>query len=504
MSIAYHGNYCGPGWSAGAYQPSVDSGVPSLDKFDDTCKTYDALYSTGGDLAAADLQFAVSNLTLTNPKRLIAGALVGTQGLLRYAGVLDQYAKRPDDKNTEDPFLSTMKLNLPSIPKMTKREKANLRKVIADQEMSAALALKPKLKQSSRYLAPLKPSLNVSNPPVSIGTTIRASKPTTIATRNGIVVRGREFLCQVFETSNANFQLSASAPLHPAFYVASTMGQLSRAYQKYRFRRLAIHFVTRQPTSVSGEIALVYASQITEPAENGASGNFLPRVMTRGDAILGPLWQNHSIEIPCDDRYRLIDPFVSPDIATHIFGEVQCYTQSGVTDAAGYLLIDYELELNTTMFAPHSTQLPISSGPGAQYTLVDSSTTPTALNSVQLTNSTNTEFSIGTVFKAYINADESTVATGTTLANSWQTTVQFATSTTVDSSLQSTFAITDGQIVYLVVVGSSIYVYNSLGSALTGAGTGQLYYRTTGSTAGSYPVNAYLVQFGTSQSMTTQ
>jgi len=215
-------------------------------------------------------------------------------------------------------------------------------------------------------------------------------------------------------------------------------------------------------------------------------------------AIMGPLWNNHAIEIDCDKDFRLIDPFNTTDVAKHIFGEVQAYTLSSATDTAGYLLIDYELEFKTTMFTPHSLTLPLTSGPGASYTLVDSSTTPTLNNAVQLTNNTiYTTYGTGTIWKAYINADESTPATGTTLANAWNTCVAFGSSTTATTLQTVTFPIVDGQAIYLVSSQSSnLYAYVSLEAAINGDASGQLYYRTTGSTAASWNVNAYFVRLG--------
>jgi len=511
MSIAYHGNYVGPGWSAGAYQSSVDSDVPAIDAFDISGKVHDSLYANGGDLAAADLQFAATNVATLDPKRWIAGGLVGLQGLARYSGYLSQSGVGPIDKTSNTkPLLSTnmpktkMPKTLPQLTSLTRKEVKNLQRVIADQEKTNYLSIKPNLKQKARYLEPLKPSLSVATAPVSIGTTIRASKPIVTQIKNGVIVQGREFMCQVYETNNASFQLAASAPLHPAYYVASVMGQMARVYQKYKFRKCTVHFVTRQPTSVTGEVALVYNSQVTEPAENGANANFLPRVMTRGNAVLGPLWQNHSIIIPCDTTYRLIDPFVSPDVASHIFGEVQAYTLSGVTDTAGYLLIDYELELNTTMFAPHSTSIPITSGPGAQFSLVDTTPTPAANAAVAVSNATITALANGTIWKCYINADESTVGTGTTLITAWKTTNQYALTTTTVGTADVTFTIQDGQVIYLVVVGSVLYAYVSLSAAISGDAAGQIFYKTSATSAATWLVNAYVVQLGLAIEMQTQ
>lgn len=46
MSFAYHGNYCGPGWSAGQYKDAKDLKeedfqVPAVDKLDEVCKRHD-------------------------------------------------------------------------------------------------------------------------------------------------------------------------------------------------------------------------------------------------------------------------------------------------------------------------------------------------------------------------------------------------------------------------------------------------------------------------------
>lgn len=507
MSIAYHGNYCGPGWSAGAYQKSVVSDVAAVDAFDQSCKEHDSVYARGGDLMDADLKFAHTNLTSLNPKAMLAGLAVGAQGLgraaYRAAFGSNDIQKIPNEYNFSDTDNESIPINpgtmtrknkvAPLSPTLSKKEKQNLRKMIAETKILRDIAIKPDLNQKSRYME-LKPSLKVAKAPVSIGTTVTSSKPITRSLPNGILVRGREFLCSVYESVNPNFQLGALAPMHPGFYPASTMGQMARTFQRYRFRSLAIHFVTRQPTSATGQIALVYSSQINEPAEDGSKGTFLPRVMTRGKASLGPVWQNHTIEIDCDTTYRLIDPFSQADIAAHIFGEVQCYTLAGVADTAGYLLIDYELELNTTMFAPHSTVLPLTSGPGAQYTVVDVAN-PVAQDAVRLALPTAmSQVTNGTIWRCILNADESIIATGTALDNAWWTNIRYLSSTTLDVSSLAGVKISDGMQLYIVVIGTEGFVYFTLEAAITGDGTGQVFYRTAGTSKSNWLLNAYVVQ----------
>lgn len=81
-SIKYHGNWCGPGWSAGKFQGSVDSDYPAIDEFDETCKKHDRAYARGDDLREADLEFMRQNVG-HGFKRSVAGYIVGAQGYFR-------------------------------------------------------------------------------------------------------------------------------------------------------------------------------------------------------------------------------------------------------------------------------------------------------------------------------------------------------------------------------------------------------------------------------------
>ena len=83
FSFRYHGNYVGPGWSAGRYQPSVsDSSVPAVDEFDRTAKQHDAAYARKRNLKEADYRFYKQNIG-KGFKRSIAALAVGAQGFLR-------------------------------------------------------------------------------------------------------------------------------------------------------------------------------------------------------------------------------------------------------------------------------------------------------------------------------------------------------------------------------------------------------------------------------------
>lgn len=81
--MKYHGNYCGPFWSAGKHQESVDSDFPSIDDFDESCRTHDRHYAIGADLYEADKTFALENIKRPGIKPKLAALAVGAQAVSR-------------------------------------------------------------------------------------------------------------------------------------------------------------------------------------------------------------------------------------------------------------------------------------------------------------------------------------------------------------------------------------------------------------------------------------
>jgi hypothetical protein len=476
MSIPYHGNWCGPGWSNGSRQPSVRGTAPAIDEFDQTCRDHDFTYADGmGDNDADDVFF---NANIGRGlKRSVAALLVKSNRLVRPSTI------KQDSKQIEMSRMRGAKVlpvrSMP-VPVPTKQSRIPA----------------PRAGTNRREPQRSAAGLRVTAAPVSLGTTIVATRPRQSRTSRGCRIQGREFMASVYEYNNSNWQLSALCPLHPAYFVNSTIGNVCRGFSRFRWNGLTVHFVSRQPTSVTGEIALTYSANNCLPAENGAGGGFLPRVMSRGNAILGPLWLGHSIVIPCDQVVRDVDAFASIDFNLNVMGEVQAYTLSGVTDTAGYLLFEYDIEFMDVMYQPHSTIIPVPTGTGAQYTLTDTSATPTAANAVQFSNATLAAAANGTVYRCVLDLDQSTLATGTTAANAWQSNTAYASSLTAITSTGTAQTLVDGLQLYVAVVGTSLYAYTSYESAVNGDSTGQIFYKTTGSSAASIVVIAYFVRMG--------
>ncbi len=356
------------------------------------------------------------------------------------------------------------------------------------------MVTKAKSKAASRRA--LANSADVRAAPLSIGTSLTAVPPIVSTRNNGTSIIGREFLGNCYEYNSSNFQLGALVPIHPAYYIGSVQANMCRTFEQYRYRQVMIHFITRQPTTVTGQTALCVTREVLEPCENGSNAAFLARVMSRGNCTIGPTWRNHSIVVECDDTWRNVDAFVGSDYDDNVLAEFQAYTLSGISDVAGYIVMDYEVEFRKTMYQPHSSSLPLTTGTGTLYTCTDTSATPTANNSVQLANTTLTGQPNGTIFRFVLSIDQSTVSTGTTAANAWYVGTSTFTNTTTVANALSNFTLSNGQAIYLVVVGTSLYAYASYEQACSGDASGTLFYRTTGGTSGSFVGIAYQLRFG--------
>lgn len=78
--------YCGPYWSDGKFQKSVDDGRPALSKLDDACRRHDAAYKnykTQKDLEVADTKFYNETKNLGLRGRLYGGAVLYGNNLIR-------------------------------------------------------------------------------------------------------------------------------------------------------------------------------------------------------------------------------------------------------------------------------------------------------------------------------------------------------------------------------------------------------------------------------------
>lgn len=201
--------------------------------------------------------------------------------------------------------------------------------------------------------------------PVTIGNTLRSTKPTVRQTANSIHVIGRDFVMSVggVQASYTGWCLAAGFPLTPAALNASALRGYFQSYERFRFKRAVVHYITSSPTSASGDILIMHHTNRGGPKVDHTSSNFMSYAMSTDAAVLGPQWVNHSVEVitsvPLD--YCETDIFNGEDLMHQANGEVLVYTKNtfnGAAEAPGYLLIDYEVEFNNRMLNPRVAVLP--------------------------------------------------------------------------------------------------------------------------------------------------
>jgi len=184
------------------------------------------------------------------------------------------------------------------------------------------------------------------------------------------------------------------------------------------------------------------------------------------------------------------------------------FTQTSVAGQVGYIYADYECEFVSTIFQPHSTSLPIYTGPGLRMTLVDSVAVNAVNDDVVLSDPANalalSTIPNGTIYRAVLDVAGSTAGAGSTLANYVNVGTVTRTNVTTLAVSTSGFGLVGGITVYLVVIGTTLTAYNSLEAAVNGAGTGQLFVRTATTTAGSYAFDVALIRYGAALIATTQ
>jgi len=467
-----YGNYCGPYWSNGAIQASVNPTVDPMNELDAICMEHDRIYFLEGDLQDADREFVRSAYGNSWLGALFA-VPVGLQYLVRATDKLLTY------QNTTQTMVKVIPpKNAKNTPTVSKKEK--------------------KMKKMSM---PAGMSTTTSTPPVSYGTMIKATNPVVTRSLTDARIVGRDFIGTVEGQGVNTFGLGKSALLSPAYFLSTVLGNMARSFEKYKWNRLRIHYVPKVATSVTGQVILCSQSSCTMPGLQPESGSFLPRAMSQGNASFGPLWAANYIDIACDSLYRHIDPTTSVDLDDSIMAELQIYTQVNSAQQVGYIFAEYDISFKEPVYAQHSLTIPISSGPGLRVTLGEVGlgvvnadfTLNDPTGTLGLSTSRN-----GTIWRLVFDAQGSNSAGGTTLANIALVATTSRATVTTFTSQTTDLPLIGGLTLYAVTVGSELAVYTSMEGAVNGNGTGQVFYRTaTILTSGSYNFDAQLVRIGT-------
>lgn len=465
-SIRYHGNYCGPGWSDGKRQASVVGITPPTDVFDATCKQHDAAYATSKSaqsLTQADLDFAYSNILTTNPKRIVAGVLVGAQGLLRGF-----------DSNIETNQTNTTML------------KRNLRGT------SAAKRVKLATKQAKSNMV----GTALTTVPAAYGFSLKMTPPKIRRNGDTAHIIGSDFAGTCFVVNTANYQPAATIFLNPAYFQNAMLGSMARAYEKFRFIKASIHYIPSVPTSTQGQLVMCSTRTVKEPFFNGASTTFLSRALSQGNALATPLWKEAVLEVPCSSEWSIVDALLDGDLDDCIQEEIQCYSTCDTTGSAGIFMLHYEVEFKDPLYTYHPTLIPVPVGNGSTCTLTDNSAVNAVGDNIALNNPTGFTYGDpGSVYRLVFRQEASTRPTGPA---SWAAVANVVASGASTSSTvvqaTSNIGLNTGSVFYGVVVGTNMHLYADYESATIGSTSGYLSYQTATTAAGTWYFHIHLVR----------
>lgn len=465
MTYAYHGNWCGPGWSDGRRVSSTHGFAPAIDEFDETCRQHDFALSGGKRNPSADMTFIRQNL-LKGPKRGLAAVLVGG----RLALDVLTAANKPNN--------SLRKMTKPALEKMTK-------------------TIKHKDKAVEKTRAP-----------VAVGTVFRSVKTTHTQTKNGSVLSGSDFIGAVEGQGVATFGLGKSALLSPAFFLATFLGNISRSYEKYRWRKLRINYVPKVSTGLNGQVILCSSHSVSEPCLQPEAGTFLARAMSQGNASMGPLWMENHIDIQTGNSWFMVDPTTTTDPDDAIAEELQVYVQTQTVGQVGYLYAEYEIEFSQLTYQPHSTTIPIATGPGVRVVLNDALAINAANDDWSLADNIGTlqlaALANGSIFRAVFDLQGSSCYTGSSFGLGFRTitATRSNTGTTISNTVLQ--PIVGGSTFYFIVYGTVLQAYTSLEAAVNGNGSGQIFMSTASTVVGTYNFDCQLIRQGVATIATVQ
>ncbi len=307
------------------------------------------------------------------------------------------------------------------------------KKVPLKKKMVVKIVAKKKKKTVTLTKAPQRMGAvsSISTAPVAIGNSVRGAAMSSLRQRDGARIIGRDFCFTPVATASTitNWCMVGGTPLTPAAFVDSKIRSYLQLYQKYRWIRCAVHYITSSATSSTGDVMFYHGKNRNSVFLNQTSNLLLPFVMSDPDTIMGPQWTNHSALLTIESDWKSTDYGMDANPNDYSEGEVFLLSKTTTTDSPGYVLMDYEIEFADEQVAPRLLTLPISR---IQYSQVNVGRSAAAVTSgneflaLTLGNNIGGTTSvipsgavIGDVYKVIVDLTNSTVASwvATTASN---------------------------------------------------------------------------------------
>ncbi len=318
------------------------------------------------------------------------------------------------------------------------------------------------------------PVSQINTAPVSVGNSIRGSKPRVTQTTSGARVVGRDFAFSLSATAAAitNFEVIGGMPITPCVLPSSILRNYCQMFQKFKVNKIIVHYITSSPTSQAGDVLFYYERDAFAPMCDYSSSSFLPFVLSDVNTVIGPQWTNHSALVTPVPDWKSTLYGNQIDLNEDKAGTLWLFSKTNAANSPGYLLIDYDISFKELSVNPRAGSLPVARGQSSFMCFNDTGVAraagaafnPSGFTSgktiANTTSALPTGGAAGDVYKVIFQVTSSTLVnaawTNTTTANL----IRYGddTTTTID----------DGFTCYAKYDGSSFTFYPTLSNAVTG------------------------------------
>lgn len=333
-----------------------------------------------------------------------------------------------------------------------------------------AAKVTPKRSKASTQRSPgsFGPVSQINTAPVSVGNSIRGSKPRVTQTTSGARVVGRDFAFALSSSASTitGFELIGGMPVTPCCLPSSVLRNYCQMFQKFKINRIVVHYITSSPTSQAGDILFYYERDAYAPMCDYSSSSFLPFVLSDSNTVIGPQWTNHSMLVQPSPEWKTTLYGNQSDINEDKSGTIFMFSKTNAANSPGYVLIDYDISFRELAVNPRAGTLPIAR---AQSSFVCLNT-----NGSNLTAGTAFSWNL-TTGKTIANAT-SAVPTGTVSGDIFKVVLQITSSTLVNAAWTGTPAMTTANLLQygddtLISLDDGFTCYGRYGTSLLLYGT---------------------------------
>jgi len=281
---------------------------------------------------------------------------------------------------------------------------------------------------------------SINTAPVSVGNSVRGSRPKVSQTTDGARVVGRDFAFALSGTASTvtGWELIGGMPLTPCCLPSSILRNYCQMFQKFKINRVVSHYITSSPTSQAGDVVFYYERDALAPMCDYSNSSFLPYVLSDPHTIIGPQWTNHSIALKPTPDWKTTLYGNQNDLNEDKAGTLFFFSKTNAANSPGYLLVDYDISFKELSVNPRAGTLPIARAQST-FSVLDPGSTATTGSAITWTLNT-------AGFKTIANVSPTT-PTGFALGDIYKVILQITASTQVNSAWSGTGAPTTANLI---------------------------------------------------------